>query len=57
MSAAAAEQLRSILISTLLALPRQRLASEAAKSEVGDVGHLRTVGGPEEGPIFGGEAH
>ena len=40
------------LISTPLALPRQRLASEAAKSEAGDVGHLRTVGRPEEDPFL-----
>jgi hypothetical protein len=33
-----------------LVLPRQRLASEAEKSEAGDVGHLRTVGRAGEDP-------
>jgi hypothetical protein len=36
--------------STRLVLARHRLASEADNLEVGDVGHLRTVGGLEEGP-------
>jgi hypothetical protein len=35
---------------TPLVLARQRLASEASKSEAGDVGHLRTVGRQEEDP-------
>jgi hypothetical protein len=39
-----------MLVSTQLALPRQRLASEADNLEAGDVGHLRTVGGLEEDP-------
>jgi hypothetical protein len=37
---------------TRLVLARQRLASEADKSEAGDVGHLRTVGRPDEGPFW-----
>jgi hypothetical protein len=36
---------------SLLALPRQRLASEADNLEAGDVSHSRTVGRPEEDPI------
>jgi hypothetical protein len=30
----------------------QRLASEADKSEAGEVGHLRTVGPPQEVPFL-----
>jgi hypothetical protein len=33
-----------------LVLPRETLASEAAKSEAGDIRHLRTVGRPRRGP-------
>jgi hypothetical protein len=44
--------LSKVLQAALLAVPRQLLASEAAKSEAGDVGHLRAVGRPEKDPIL-----